>query len=134
MRIDVTPLQSAPQTVVSIFVLESEFAFSLQRIIIEFLKSITNVFILPATGSQIFQVWRKFMEEIESQAKQIRTDAELLESLCSERVAQLHQDKRKTRKQFQEEHAKISSANSSVNDLISSFVLARNRRSVCSVK
>lgn len=60
-------------------------------------------------GSQIFQAWRKFMDEIEQQSKQIRSNAEQLENLCSERMAQLYQDKRKSRKQYQEEHAKIAS-------------------------
>lgn len=49
------------------------------------------------------------MDEIEQQSKQIRSNAEQLENLCSERIAQLYQDKRKSRKQYQEEHAHISS-------------------------
>jgi hypothetical protein len=60
-------------------------------------------------GSQVFQAWRKFMDEIEQQSKQLRTNAEQLETLCSDRMAQLYQDKRKSRKQYQEEHAKIAS-------------------------
>lgn len=60
-------------------------------------------------GSQIFQAWRKFMDEIEQQSKQIRFNAEQLENLCSDRMAQLYQDKRKSRKQYQEEHAKVAS-------------------------
>lgn len=59
-------------------------------------------------GSQIFQAWRKFMDEIEQQSKQIRFNAEQLESLCSDRMQQLYQDKRKSRKQYQEEHTKIA--------------------------
>lgn len=49
------------------------------------------------------------MDEIEHQSKQIRSNAEQLENLCSDRMAQLYQDKRKSRKQYQEEHAKIAS-------------------------
>lgn len=59
-------------------------------------------------GSQIFQAWRKFMDEIEQQSKQIRFNAEQLENLCSDRMQQLYQDKRKSRKQYQEEHTKIA--------------------------
>lgn len=60
-------------------------------------------------GSQIFQAWQTWLHEIEHQSKQIRSNAEQLESLCSDRMAQLYQDKRKSRKQYQEEHAKIAS-------------------------
>jgi hypothetical protein len=60
-------------------------------------------------GSQVFQAWRKFMDEIEQQSKQIRYNAEQLENLCSDRMSQLYQDKRKSKKQYQEEHAKIAS-------------------------
>lgn len=49
------------------------------------------------------------MDEIEQQSKQIRHNAEQLENLCSDRMAQLYQDKRKSKKQYQEEHAKIAS-------------------------
>ena len=49
------------------------------------------------------------MDEIEQQSKQIRFNAEQLENLCSDRMAQLYQDKRKSRKQYQEEHAKVAS-------------------------
>lgn len=49
------------------------------------------------------------MDEIEQQSKQIRFNAEQLENLCTDRISQLYQDKRKSRKQYQEEHAKIAS-------------------------
>lgn len=70
-----------------------------------------HVFLPRSTcvGSQVFQAWRKFMDEIEQQSKQIRYNAEQLENLCSDRMAQLYQDKRKSKKQYQEEHAKIAS-------------------------
>jgi hypothetical protein len=67
-----------------------------------------NAFV-DCVGSQVFQAWRKFMDEIEQQSKQIRYNAEQLENLCSDRMAQLYQDKRKSKKQYQEEHAKIAS-------------------------
>lgn len=60
-------------------------------------------------GSQIFQAWRSFMEEMEQQAKQVRFNSEQLDNLCSDRITQLYQEKRKSRKQFQEEHNKIAS-------------------------
>jgi tyrosine-protein kinase Fer len=49
------------------------------------------------------------MDELEQQSKQIKSNAEQLENLCSDRISQLYQDKRKSRKQYQEEHAKIVS-------------------------
>jgi len=60
-------------------------------------------------GSQIFKAWRSFLDELEQQSKQIRTNAEHLEQLCSERMMQLYQDKRKLRKQYTDDHAKIAS-------------------------
>ena len=47
------------------------------------------------------------MEELEQTAKQMRTNADLLEGLCQDRLATLFQDKRKARKAYQEEHSKI---------------------------
>lgn len=49
------------------------------------------------------------MEEMEQQAKQVRFNSEQLDNLCSDRITQLYQEKRKSRKQFQEEHNKIAS-------------------------
>lgn len=57
------------------------------------------------------------MDEVEQQSKQVRSNAEHLETLCSERMAQLYQDKRKSRKQYQEEHAKIASQFAHVSQL-----------------
>lgn len=48
------------------------------------------------------------MEEIEQQSKQIRFNSEQLETLCSDKITQLYQDKRKSRKLYQEEHQKIA--------------------------
>jgi tyrosine-protein kinase Fer len=77
-------------------------------------------------GSQIFQAWKKIMEEIEQQSKLIRSNAEHLEILCSDRMAQMCQDKRKLRKQYQEEHAKIASPFTQVSffSRISSYLLS----------
>ncbi|XP_055324425.1 tyrosine-protein kinase Fer isoform X3 [Sitodiplosis mosellana] len=59
-------------------------------------------------GSQIMKVWRSFMEEWEQTAKQFKSNAEFLESLCQDKLTHLYQDKRKARKNYQEEHQKIA--------------------------
>lgn len=48
------------------------------------------------------------MEEWEQTAKQFKSNAEFLESLCQDKVTHLYQDKRKARKNYQEEHQKIA--------------------------
>ncbi|XP_055847807.1 tyrosine-protein kinase Fer isoform X3 [Episyrphus balteatus] len=58
-------------------------------------------------GSLITKSWRSYMDELDQQAKQFRINAELLEVIC-EKLAHLSQDKRKARKSYQEEHAKIA--------------------------
>ncbi|CAH1728224.1 unnamed protein product [Chironomus riparius] len=60
-------------------------------------------------GSQVLQAWKKFMEEMENQSKLIRTNTENLENVCTDRMSQMCQEKRKLKKQYQEEHAKIAS-------------------------
>lgn len=47
------------------------------------------------------------MDEMDQQAKQFKLNAEQLEVIC-EKLAHLSQDKRKARKAYQEEHAKIA--------------------------
>uniref|UniRef100_A0AAG5CQP9 non-specific protein-tyrosine kinase n=1 Tax=Anopheles atroparvus TaxID=41427 RepID=A0AAG5CQP9_ANOAO len=59
-------------------------------------------------GSHIMRAWRSFMEELEHTAKQIRTNAEQLETVCHDKLASLYQEKRRVRKQYQEEHTKIA--------------------------
>ncbi|XP_058063046.1 tyrosine-protein kinase Fer [Anopheles bellator] len=59
-------------------------------------------------GSHIMRAWRSFMEELEHTAKQIRTNAEQLETVCHEKLTSLYQEKRRVRKQYQEEHTKIA--------------------------
>lgn len=54
------------------------------------------------------KAWRSVMEEWEQTAKQIKTNAEILESVCQDKLAQLYQDKRKARKAYHEEHNKIA--------------------------
>lgn len=48
------------------------------------------------------------MEEWEQTAKQFKSNAEFLESLCQDKLTHLYQDKRKARKNYQEEHQKIA--------------------------
>lgn len=49
------------------------------------------------------------MEEWEQTAKQFKSNAEFLESLCQDKLTHLYHDKRKTRKNYQEEHQRIAS-------------------------
>lgn len=68
------------------------------------------------------------MEELDHTAKQIRTNAEQLETVCHEKLASLYQEKRRVRKQYQEEHTKIATQFSHVSiDLAErSLVLCQN--------
>jgi len=47
------------------------------------------------------------MDELDQQAKQFKFNAEQLEVVC-DKLTHLSQDKRKARKAYQEEHAKIA--------------------------
>ncbi|KAH8367332.1 hypothetical protein KR200_006820 [Drosophila serrata] len=58
-------------------------------------------------GSLITKSWRSFMDELDQQAKQFKFNAEQLEVVC-DKLTHLSQDKRKARKAYQEEHAKIA--------------------------
>lgn len=69
-------------------------------------------------GSQIINVWRTFMEEWEQTAKQLKSNAEFLESLCQDKLTLLYHDKRKARKTYQEEHQKISAQFTNVSVFI----------------
>lgn len=60
-------------------------------------------------GSQITKAWRSVMEEWEQTAKQFKSNAEFLESLCQDKLTHLYHDKRKARKIYQEEHQRIAS-------------------------
>lgn len=53
---------------------------------------------------------------MEQQSKQFKLNAEQLEVIC-EKLAHLSQDKRKARKAYQEEHAKIAARLNHVSDL-----------------
>lgn len=57
------------------------------------------------------------MDEMEQQSKQFKLNAEQLEVIC-EKLAHLSQDKRKARKAYQEEHAKIAARLNHVSDLL----------------
>lgn len=54
---------------------------------------------------------------MEQQSKQFKLNAEQLEVIC-EKLAHLSQDKRKARKAYQEEHAKIAARLNHVSDLL----------------
>ncbi|XP_033162263.1 tyrosine-protein kinase Fer isoform X3 [Drosophila mauritiana] len=58
-------------------------------------------------GSLISKSWRSYMDELDHQAKQFKFNAEQLEVVC-DKFTHLSQDKRKARKAYQEEHAKIA--------------------------
>ncbi|BFF92015.1 tyrosine-protein kinase Fer [Drosophila madeirensis] len=58
-------------------------------------------------GSLITKSWRSYMDELDQQAKQYKFNAEQLEVVC-DKLTHLSQDKRKARKAYQEEHAKIA--------------------------
>lgn len=61
------------------------------------------------------------MEEIEQQSKLIRSNAEQLENLCNEKMSQLYQDKKKSRRLYQEEHTKIASQFAGVSQITNFF-------------
>ncbi|XP_039231978.1 tyrosine-protein kinase Fer isoform X5 [Drosophila yakuba] len=61
----------------------------------------------PFAGSLISKSWRSYMDELDQQAKQFKLNAEQLEVVC-DKLTHLSQDKRKARKAYQEEHAKIA--------------------------
>lgn len=64
------------------------------------------------------KAWRTVMEEWEQTAKQFKSNAEFLESLCQDKLTHLYQDKRKARKTYQEEHHKIASQFTNVSHTI----------------
>lgn len=68
------------------------------------------------------KAWRTIMEEWEQTAKQLKLNAEFLESLCQDKLTHLYQDKRKARKNYQEEHQKIATQFTNVSPIFS-FIL-----------
>lgn len=48
------------------------------------------------------------MDELEQTSRQLKLNADHLEAVCQDKLTQLYHDKRKARKQYQEEHLKIS--------------------------
>lgn len=73
------------------------------------------LFFFSIPGSQITKSWRTFMDELEQVSRQLKLNAEHLESVCQDRLTQLYHDKRKARKHYQEEHLKISTQFSHVS-------------------
>lgn len=75
------------------------------------------IFFFPVLiGSLITKAWRAIMEEWDQTAKQLKSKAELLESVCQDKLTHLYQDKRKARKTYQEEHSKIAAQFTTVSN------------------
>lgn len=68
------------------------------------------------------KAWRAVMEEWEQSAKQIKSNAEILESVCQDKLTQLYQDKRKARKAYQEEHNKIAAQFTNVSQQLHVYI------------
>lgn len=58
------------------------------------------------------------MEEWDHTAKQLKINAELLESVCKDKLTHLYQDKQKARKAYQEEHSKIAAQFNNVSHAV----------------
>ncbi|XP_028138880.1 tyrosine-protein kinase Fer isoform X2 [Diabrotica virgifera virgifera] len=59
------------------------------------------------SGSLIANSWRNMMDEMDSTAKVIRQNADSIETKCLDTLNTLYAEKRKARKLYQEEHARI---------------------------
>lgn len=55
------------------------------------------------------------MDDCEQTARQLKENAELLDSLCKEKLTQLHHDKQRARKAYQEEHSRLAAQFHNVN-------------------
>lgn len=60
-----------------------------------------------STGSLVAASWRNMMEEMDNTAKLIRQNADSIESKSLDALNALYAEKRKARKSYQEEHARI---------------------------
>lgn len=69
-------------------------------------------------GSLIVQAWRGMMEEIENAAKLVKNNADLIEKETLEKLNTLCFEKRRSRKQYHEEHNRISQQFSNVSKKI----------------
>lgn len=61
------------------------------------------------------------MEDWEQTSKQLKANAELLESVCQDKLTHLYQDKRKARKLYQEEHIKIAAQFNHVSEIVNFY-------------
>ncbi|KAJ1527690.1 hypothetical protein ONE63_007649 [Megalurothrips usitatus] len=59
-------------------------------------------------GSLVAKAWRGMLEELDNTGKAVRHNADCLEKDTLEKLTGLYADKRKARKQYQEEHARIA--------------------------
>lgn len=60
------------------------------------------------TGSVIASAWRSTMEEVENVGRLIRQNADLMETRSIDKIASMCAEKRRARKQYNEEHNRIS--------------------------
>lgn len=59
-------------------------------------------------GSLVTSAWRSTMEEVDNIGKLIRQNADAMETRAIDRLAAMCTEKRRARKQYQEEHNRIS--------------------------
>ncbi|KAL1132443.1 hypothetical protein AAG570_010398 [Ranatra chinensis] len=67
------------------------------------------------TGSLVAQAWKGMMEELDSTSKLLKNNAETVEKDTLEKLNTLCQEKRKARKQYLEEHNRITQHFSNVS-------------------
>ncbi|XP_031334279.1 tyrosine-protein kinase Fer-like [Photinus pyralis] len=60
------------------------------------------------SGSLVVSAWRSMMEEFENSSKLIKQNADNIESKTLDALNTMYAEKRKARKQYQEEHTRIS--------------------------
>lgn len=69
-------------------------------------------------GSLVNQAWRHVMEEWENTAKLIKSNADSIETKALEALGVLYAEKRKARKAYQEEHARIAQQFSNLSESV----------------
>ncbi|XP_060523708.1 tyrosine-protein kinase Fer isoform X2 [Cylas formicarius] len=67
-------------------------------------------------GSLVYAAWKTIAEELENTAKNIRQNADNLETKSLDALNSLHAEKRKIRKMYQEEHTRIQQQFTHLND------------------
>lgn len=82
------------------------------------------------SGSLIAPSWRNMMEEMENTAKVIRQNADSIETKCLDALNTLYIEKRKARKLYQEEHARILQQFTHVSFSIHLFIAVVNLEAI----